>query len=98
VATLEGLGLSPSRGGTLRGFAGDDRPVDLQVRLADGHCLGWCRQVDGSLALVGDLQRISRCHALPELIGRITRSYAAHKALLEAAATLPEAVILGVGA
>jgi hypothetical protein len=77
----------------MHGFGGEGQPVELQVRLADGQTLGWCRQGDGSLALVGDLQRISRSRSLQDLIGRITRAYAARKALLEAAGTVPEAVI-----
>ncbi len=93
AATLEALGLCWSRGGTLAGFAGDHQPVELQVQLRDGQPLGWARQPDGSLALVGDLQRISRTASLQVLLGRITRAYAARLALQEAARTLPAASI-----
>ncbi len=93
AATLEALGLRWSRGGTLAGFAGDHQPVELQVQLRDGQPLGWARQPDGCLALVGDLQRISRTASLQVLLGRITRAYAARLALQEAARTLPAASI-----
>ena len=55
------------------------------------------RQPDGSLALVGDLQLLSRSRQLPVLLGRITRDYAARLALRQAGDMLPEAV-LQVGA
>jgi hypothetical protein len=93
AAALLSLGLPPLRGGELAGFAGAGEPVELQVRLADGEALGWSRQADGTLSLVGDLQRISRSSALQDLIGRITRAYAARKALVTAATILPEAAI-----
>jgi hypothetical protein len=67
--------------------------VALQVELADGQPLGWARQGDGSLALVGDLQRISRSTALQQLLGGITRAYAARMALQEASRALPTASI-----
>lgn len=92
-ATLLSLGLHPARGGMLRGFAGEARAVELQVALPGGQAIGWERAPDGSLALVGDLQRISRSHQLQELLGTITRAYAARLALHEAAALLPEAAI-----
>ena len=84
AASLRALGLEPSPGGLLEGFAAEREPVELQVRLTDGEVLGWARQSDGSLALVGDLQRLSRCRGLQALIGRITRAYAARRALAAA--------------
>jgi hypothetical protein len=93
AASLCRLGLDPIRGGEIRGF--DQRePVELQVSVSDGCRLGWCRQPDGSLALVGDLQRLSRSQALQSLLSSVTRDYAARKALDEAAASLPSAVLL----
>ncbi|MEB3321392.1 MAG: DUF1257 domain-containing protein [Synechococcaceae cyanobacterium] len=91
TATLEALGLAPVRGGRLEGFPGTSEPVDLQVRLPEGLPLGWRRQADGSLAVVGDLQRLSRSRAVQDLLGRITRDYAARRALQEAARCLPGA-------
>ena len=92
VASLESLDLSPIRGGDLRGFQ-EICPVEVRVTLADGHALGWSRQSDGSLALVGDLQRLSRSLPLQRLLARITRAYAARLALAEAAEHLPGAVV-----
>jgi hypothetical protein len=97
AATLAALGLPPEPGGELHGFSGEGEAVLLRVTLPDGISLGWCRQHDGSLALVGDLQVLSRARELPALLGRITRDYAARLALRQAAAALPEAV-LQVGA
>jgi hypothetical protein len=92
AASLGSLGLHPVLGGEIRGF--DQRePVAIQVSLSDGCRLGWRRQFDGSLALVGDLQRLSRSQALQSLLSRVTRDYAARKALDEAAESLPGAVL-----
>lgn len=88
VSALQALQLSPQREGTMHGFAGETQPVDVQIRLKDGVCLGWRQQADGSLALVGDLQRISRSTRLTRLIGTITHTYAAHLALRDAATHL----------
>jgi hypothetical protein len=85
ASSLEALGLRPRWGGQLDGFAGERQAVDLQVRLDDGQCLGWARQADGSLAVVGDLQRISRSTRLQSLLSTITRRYAAEVALAETA-------------
>jgi hypothetical protein len=92
VASLEGLGLEPGRGGELRGFQ-ESLPVEVLVAVGDGMALGWRRQPDGSLALVGDLQRLSRSRSLQRLLERITRAYAARQALQEAAERLPGALV-----
>ncbi|MFQ6537103.1 MULTISPECIES: DUF1257 domain-containing protein [Aphanothece] len=84
AASLRALGLTPIRGGSLAGFGGERQPVLLQVALEDDLALGWTRQVDGTLALVGDLQKISRSRSLQELLGCITRGYAARMALAAA--------------
>lgn len=78
---LEGLGHQPVWGGVLKGFADDCQNVVLQIDLGGEARLGWSRQQDGSLALVGDLQRLSRSKSVPRLLGEITRRYAAHRAL-----------------
>ena len=89
AASLAALGHRPQWGGTLAGFAGDSEGVELQVTLPDGERLGWQRQADGSLALVGDLQRLSRSQSLQRLLAEITRRYAAEMALREAGASFP---------
>jgi hypothetical protein len=91
VRALEGLDLQPERDSRVIGFAGEAQPVAVAIRLQDGQQLGWRRQQDGSLALVGDLSRLSRRHDLTPLLGEITRAYAARLALREAAAHLPGA-------
>jgi len=90
---LEDLELTVLRGGQLRGFADDRQAVNLRVQLGDGQWLGWARQPDGSLALVGDLQRLGRSRSLQQLLGRITRRYAARLALHNAARELPQASV-----
>ncbi len=83
--TLRSFGLSPERDGVIEGFAGEALPVLVLVRLADGTSIGWSRSDDGSLALVGDLQRLSRHRDLQLLLGQLTRAYAARSALRDAA-------------
>jgi hypothetical protein len=81
ASCLKAMGYSPVCGGDLKGFANDSQPVVLHIDLGVGAKLGWSRQHDGSLALVADLQRLSRSESVSELLGQITRRYAAHKAL-----------------
>jgi hypothetical protein len=78
---LEALGHHPVWGGVLNGFADDCQSVVLQIDLGGEARLGWSRQQDGSLALVGDLQRLSRSKSAADLLGEITRRYATHRAL-----------------
>ena len=47
--------------------------------------LGWARQLDGSLALVGDLGRIAAAGPLQELLSQLSRRYALLQALRDAA-------------
>jgi hypothetical protein len=84
-AALRELRLPVVHGGSLPGFAGEAEPVLLQTELASGLRIGWRRQGDGSLALVGDLQRLGRTQSPQQLIGRITRCYATLQALRSAA-------------
>lgn len=93
AASLAALGHPPQWGGELQGFAGESQPVDLQVSLPGGERLGWLRHHDGSLALVGDLQRLSRSQSLQRLLGAVTRRYAAEMALRQAAAQFPGAQV-----
>lgn len=92
VSSLEALGFQPRSGGVLEGFGGEAQGVDVQVSTGDVS-LGWCRQGDGSLALVGDLQRMSRSTRVQDLLSRITRRYAAMLALREAGRDVPEAKV-----
>ena len=92
AASLASLGLRPLRGGELTGFE-QTLPVEVQVVVEAGLALGWSRQPDGSLALVGDLQRLSRSLPIQRLLGRITRAYAARQALEEASVQLPDALL-----
>ena len=78
--SLEDLGYTPVWGGALSGFASDSEPVVLQVSVA-AERLGWRRQDDGTLALVADLQRLSRSTSVQRLLSRLTRTYAARLAL-----------------
>ena len=78
---LEALGHRPVWGDVLKGFADDCQSVVLQIDLGGEARLGWSRQQDGSLALVGDLQRLSRSKSVASLLGEITRRYATHRAL-----------------
>jgi hypothetical protein len=93
AASLVDLGCDPIRAGVLEGFAGERTPVDLKVRFAGEQWIGWTRQADGSLALLGDLQRLSRSRPLQTFLGRLTRGYAARLALQDAALELPMATI-----
>ncbi len=82
--TLQSLGFNPERDGVIEGFAGESLPVLVSVRLAAGQAIGWSRAGDGSLALVGDLQRLSHSRDLQAFLGQLTRAYAARSALREA--------------
>jgi len=93
AACLSDLGCEPIRAGVLEGFAGESTAVDLKVRFAGDQWIGWCRQPDGNLALLGDLQRLSRSRRLQTFIGLLTRRYAARLALRDAALQLPMATI-----
>jgi len=90
---LADLDLPVSMGGTLKGFADDQQAVTLHTRLPEGQPLGWARQADGSLSLVADLQRLGRSRSLQQLLGRITRRYAALAALQTVRRELPDAVV-----
>lgn len=81
ISSLRSMGLEPQLGGWVRGFAGERQSCVVQVTLRDGQTLAWQRQDDGRLALVADLQRLSRNQALPALLTRITRLYALQEAL-----------------
>ena len=84
ASALEELQLPVVPGGCLRGFADEQEAVTLQTQLPGGLWIGWRRQEDGSLALVGDLQRLGQTQSPQQLIGRITRYYATLLALRSA--------------
>ena len=73
ASALEELQLPVVAGGCLHGFGDEQEPVILQTQLPGGLWIGWRRQADGSLALVGDLQRLGQTQSPQQLIGRITR-------------------------
>ncbi|MEB3169347.1 MAG: DUF1257 domain-containing protein [Synechococcaceae cyanobacterium] len=91
ATSLRSLGLNPLRSQSLPGFAGESVQVEVALKLDPELWIGWRREREGPLTLVGDLQRLSRHHHLPALLGRITRAYAAHQAVTDAARLLPEA-------
>jgi hypothetical protein len=93
AASLTSMGFEPRWGGVLKGFAGESEPVQLQVKLGSHGVLGWAPAADGSLALVGDLQRISRSRTLQRLLSELTRHYASRLALLEAQASFDGASV-----
>jgi hypothetical protein len=84
ASALEELQLPVVAGGCLHGFGDEQEAVILQTQLQGGLWIGWRRQADGSLALVGDLQRLSQTQSPQQLIGRITRYYATLLALRSA--------------
>ena len=84
ASALEELQLPVVAGGCLHGFGDEQEAVILQTQLPGGLWIGWRRQADGSLALVGDLQRLSQTQPPQQLIGRITRYYATLLALRSA--------------
>ena len=85
VRALQSLGFDPIKGGWVTGFASERHAVAVRVGLRDGQQLGWQQQPDGRLALVADLQRVSRSESLRVVLGRLTRAYAALDALRQAA-------------
>jgi len=90
---LRSMGHSPQRDAHLQDFGGDRRAVLVKLQLDPHTSLGWCRDGDGSLALVGDLQRLSRARSLEALLARLTREYAARDALRQARCHLGDALV-----
>ena len=82
--SLRDLGYAPEAAATVHGFGGEAIPVSLKVRLNAGLEIGWQTQPDGRLALVADLQRLSRSQPPQRLLSRLTRTYAVHAALRQA--------------
>lgn len=91
AASLRSLGLTPLPSQALQGFAGESVQVDVALNLEPDLWIGWRRESNGALTLIGDLQRLSRHYRLQHLLGRITRAYAVHRALVDAANQLPQA-------
>ncbi|UPM50546.1 MULTISPECIES: DUF1257 domain-containing protein [unclassified Synechococcus] len=90
---LQELGYAVHWGGQLNGFADQRESVALWVQVNPEQQLGWARQPNGRLALVGDLQRLGRSHSVQQLVGQITRSYAALHALKTASEELGHASV-----
>lgn len=91
AASLRAMGLNPLPRQSLRGFAGESVQVDVALSLEPDLWIGWRQGSDGRLTLVGDLQRLSCHQPLQALLGNVTRAYAAHQALADAASQLPQA-------
>ena len=81
ISSLRSMGFEPQLGGWVKGFAAERQRCTVQVTLSDGQTLAWQRQDDGRLALVADLQRLSRHQSVPALLTRLTRLYALQDAL-----------------
>ena len=60
-------------------------PIARKTPQSSSFSLGWARQLDGSLALVGDLGRIAAAGPLQELLSQLSRRYALLQALRDAA-------------
>ena len=73
-------GFTVGRGASLPVFGRDPQAVDLLASIDSSHPLAWVRRHDGSITMVGDLQRISLHTGLSGRLQRVTRRYA----LLEA--------------
>ena len=61
------------------------KPIARKIPQSSSFSLGWARQLDGSLALVGDLGRIAAAGPLQELLSQLSRRYALLQALRDAA-------------
>ena len=61
------------------------KPIARKTPQSSSFSLGWARQLDGSLALVGDLGRIAAAGPLQELLSQLSRRYALLQALRDAA-------------
>ena len=66
-------------------LATQGKPIDRKTPQSSSFSLGWARQLDGSLALVGDLGRIAAAGPLQELLSQLSRRYALLQALRDAA-------------
>ena len=66
-------------------LATQGKPIARKTPQSSSFSLGWARQLDGSLALVGDLGRIAAAGPLQELLSQISRRYALLQALRDAA-------------
>ncbi len=67
-------------------LATQGKPIARKTPQSSSFSLGWARQLDGSLALVGDLGRIAAAGPLQELLSQLSRRYALLQALRDAAA------------
>ena len=66
-------------------LATQGKPIARKIPQSSSFSLGWARQLDGSLALVGDLGRIAAAGPLQELLSQLSRRYALLQALRDAA-------------
>ena len=63
------------------------KPIARKTPQSSRFSLGWARQLDGSLALVGDLGRIAAASPLQELLSQLSHRYALRQALQAAASS-----------
>ena len=63
------------------------KPIARKIPQSSSFSLGWARQLDGSLALVGDLGRIAAASPLQELLSQLSHRYALRQALQAAASS-----------
>ena len=66
-------------------LATQGKPIARNIPQSSSFSLGWARQLDGSLALVGDLGRIAAAGPLQELLSQLSRRYALLQSLRDAA-------------
>ena len=67
--------------GSLPDFGTSPRSVDLLARREGSRPLGWVHRDDGTIVMVGDLQRISLQSGMALRLQRVTRCYALLEAL-----------------
>ena len=68
-------------------LATQGKPIARKTPQSSSFSLGWARQLDGSLALVGDLGRIAAASPLQELLSQLSHRYALRQALQAAASS-----------
>jgi len=68
-------------------LATQGKPIARKTPQSSSFSLGWARQLDGSLALVGDLGRLAAASPLQELLSQLSRRYALLQALRDASSS-----------
>ena len=81
VQALCDEGFTVERTTELQGFADDSHAVDVLAVQGSALPLGWTLAEDGTIAMHGDIQRISRQPGLEQRLQRVTRRYALLQAM-----------------